>query len=113
MAEWQPVTVEDEFGDEIEIDVSESGWVSLLMPSNTRDMAFGPERYEEFSRVWNAAGHESDRRRSLLPICGELSPGRGAACTQTGAHGEHIARAPGGIITARWPVAEHGGASHG
>ena len=61
---------------------------------------------EEFAQAWIAACHKADDQVRPVP-CGAVSPYAAAACGQYGAHGEHIARGPGGVVLATWPVS-HG-----
>ena len=61
---------------------------------------------EEFAQAWIVACWKADEQARPVP-CGAVSPYAAAACGQYGAHGEHIARGPGGVVLATWPVS-HG-----
>jgi len=60
---------------------------------------------EAFAQAWIAACHKADEQVRPVP-CGAVSPYAAAACSQYGAHGEHIARGPGGVVLATWPVSD-------
>jgi len=61
------------------------------------------DQREAFAQAWIAACHKADEQVRPVP-CGAVSPYAGEACGQYGAHGEHIARGPGGVVLATWPV---------
>jgi hypothetical protein len=102
-----PVTVRDSHGNELDI-TAEGGVVYLdTVRGDPPLFAFGnDERREAFAQAWIAACHKADDQVRPAP-CGQLSPSPDAvACCESGAHAEHIARFPGGVIAARWLVSD-------
>jgi hypothetical protein len=99
-----PVTITDADGDAIEITVSTSGLVAIR--TTPLGVELDAAQRETFAQAWIAACHEADRQARPV-LCGALSPPPDAvACCESGGHGEHIARLPGGVIAARWPVSD-------
>jgi hypothetical protein len=106
-----PITVRDSYGNELDI-TAEGGVVYLdTVRGDPPLFAFGnDERREALAQAWIAACHKADDQARPVP-CGALAeprPGNNGAwaCNQTGAHGEHIARGPGGVILASWAVSD-------
>ena len=108
MPDRWPVVITDDEGDTIAVEPNcvEGHPGKVYIRTSPLGVSLNAAQLEQFAQAKVAASHEADRQARPAP-CGAVSPYAGPPCGQYGAHGEHIARGPGGVVLATWPVS-HG-----
>ena len=105
MPERWPVVITDDDGEEIVVAPFPDLPGKVFIRTSLDGVLLNAAQLEEFAQAKVAASHEAGRQARPAP-CGAVSPYADRPCAEYGDHDEHVARLPGGVVLARWPVSD-------
>jgi hypothetical protein len=106
-----PVTITDDDGDAIEVDLGMTDPTEVYIRTSRDGVLFNAAQREELAQALVAACHEADRQASPK-LCGEPNPApvreRAWTCSLTPGHAplDHAAHDGQGQVCVRWAVSD-------